>query len=109
MGYLRLLRRRDAMTYTESERDALLSIFSAFAGVSAEIDGTHIKGDTALAVACLNRRSTPSYRNLRRTIGFPQSKPMSRCNARAIFLLSLGQQQAFRFLGPVVSELPRVR
>ena len=32
------------MTYTESERDALLSIFSAFAGVSAEIDGTHIKG-----------------------------------------------------------------
>lgn len=44
MGYLRLLRRRGDMTYTESERTALLSIFTAFAGVTAAIDGTHLKG-----------------------------------------------------------------
>ena len=44
MGYLRLIRRLGDMAYTGSEQTALLSIFTAFAGLSATIDGMHPKG-----------------------------------------------------------------
>lgn len=44
MGYLRLMRRHGDVTCTEDERRALLSIFTAFDGATAVIDGTHPKG-----------------------------------------------------------------
>lgn len=44
MGYMRLIRRRSNMAYTEPERTALLSIFAAFPGVTATIDETHPAG-----------------------------------------------------------------